>query len=149
MQRMAGNDRSANSEGTQSELPALLVPGGSCSSLCRSHTRDEPGREQPPLHQASAAQRAHGPLQEHVLVAANDEWARLTSQDHTEIRHGGVATLLMKLSQRYGWNEGKSMAKLRALMTALEKQDVASRSREGSDGGRMRATAANGTDRGH
>ncbi len=149
MQHTAGNDRGTGSEATQTELPALLVPGGSCSSLCRSHSRDGAERESRAANQSSDAHRGHAPLQEHVLVAANDEWARLTPEDHTEIRNGGVATLLMKLSQRYGWNEGKSMAKLRALMTALEKQDVASRSRDSRKGRMPVRTAANGTDLSH
>ena len=71
MQHISGNDRSADSEGMQKELPALLVSGGSCSSLCRSHSRDAAVREQQRVP-ATPPQRGYGPLQEHVVVAGNE-----------------------------------------------------------------------------
>lgn len=67
MQHIAGKVRSGDSENMQVELPALLVPGGSCSSLCRPHGRDDPL----PQHVE--------PLPDHVLAGVPHERSTTTA----------------------------------------------------------------------
>src|SRR3982751_6748739 len=101
--------KSATDVAVAAEVPALLLPGGSCSELCRSSARVPP----------DARSRAH---EDEVRPEAKKSEPDTTSKVPKPALDASTPVLVAKLCERYVVSEDKGHAPIAASVAAVQMQ---------------------------